>query len=405
MGTREGESCSGKYILIEVPNWNDAPGEADAMSSYLRLGAVKDPAIAGSAGAPRASGEDLAALVTSFADDDRVRDGCPEFVPVSERKAETERLHSKGGWRDHSDGNRVSTTRGDKVEIIRGNYRMLVLGRQNHDSGWDASGGHVQQSGITFEGDPVASSEIRYVQNYDGTWKVIENSIKGDVFTRYHGDNVEEHFGNIRQSTTGSESPGQHRENPSIVEHTWATRIESYTGSSALPVPLLKDETWAAEMESKTFADAITEETTVSGAIKSTTSASSTEDSTTVNSITSSTTADRMASTTTCPDILDTTVGNTLSTIIGTETEIIVGNVAEITVGGEEAITIGGIVDITIGLMLDVCIAGRIEYDAGPKLDLSTLKQEVAQIKTEVASIHNKTAAAINYMAAMINLG
>ena len=41
------------------------------------------------------------------------------------------KLHTKGGWRDHSDGNRITTTYGDKVEVIRGNYKMIVLGRQD----------------------------------------------------------------------------------------------------------------------------------------------------------------------------------------------------------------------------------------------------------------------------------
>jgi hypothetical protein len=46
------------------------------------------------------------------------------------RQAETLNLLTKGGWWDHSDGNRVSTTLGDKVEVIQGNYKLVVLGRQ-----------------------------------------------------------------------------------------------------------------------------------------------------------------------------------------------------------------------------------------------------------------------------------
>src|SRR5437870_3416495 len=65
----------------------------------------------------------------------------------AERKTYSEWLHGRGGWRDHSDGNRITTTYGDKVEVVRGNYRMLVLGRQNDAalaSGWDASGNNIQ---------------------------------------------------------------------------------------------------------------------------------------------------------------------------------------------------------------------------------------------------------------------
>ncbi len=46
------------------------------------------------------------------------------------RQAETLSLLTKGGWWDHSDGNRVSTTMGDKIEVIQGNYKLVVLGRQ-----------------------------------------------------------------------------------------------------------------------------------------------------------------------------------------------------------------------------------------------------------------------------------
>ncbi|UQA57785.1 hypothetical protein [Polyangium aurulentum] len=352
----------GKYLLIEVPNYNLADGEDGAMSSYLRLGAVKDPSIAASPSAPKASGEDLAAKVTSFIDDERVRDGCPEFIPVSERKAETEKLHIKGGWRDHSDGNRITTTRGDKVEVIQGNYRMLVLGRQQHDSGWDVSGGHVSENGITFEG----SSEIRWVENYDGTWRVIEESLKGDVFTTYQGDTHEEYYGNIKKSTTGSEAPKKGRENPSITDRTWARMIESYTGSEALPVPSIKDETWADTITSKTVANKVTDTTEVRTLMKSTTRVGTIED---------ATTADAMRSTTNCPSMLDTTTGNRVSTMIGTDTEIVVGAMTELTVGAETAITVGAVIDIVVAMMLDVCIAGRLEVNIGPSIELNSVSK------------------------------
>ncbi|MGK4008016.1 hypothetical protein WMF31_35695 [Sorangium sp. So ce1036] len=383
MGQREGEGVSGKYILIEAPNFNNAASETEAMTSYLRLGAVKDPSIAASPGAPRASGEDLAALVTSFVDDDRVRDGCPQFTPVAERKAETAKLHTKGGWRDHSDGNRITTTRGDKVEVVQGNYRMLVRGRQDHDSGWDVSGGHVSETGITFEG----SSEIRWVQNYDGTWRVIEESIKGDVFTTYHGDTHDVYSGNLKESITGSAAPAKGKENPRITDRTWARSIESYTGSSALPVPSIKDETWADVIESTTTATTMRDTTECAGAIESTTKATSMTSTTTVTSMTDTTTASSMTSTTVCPSIKDTTIGNTVSTIIGTETEIVSGDVTELTIGSEQSITMGTVLDITIALMMDICIAGKIEVNigAGISVDLDAT-YEITPKKIQAAA-------------------
>ncbi len=412
---RSFEVTPGKYLLIEVPDWSDGLS-SEAMSSYLRLGAVKDVNIAGSPTAPRSSGEDLAGLVKEFIDDTRVRDGCPEFIPVAERLAETAKLHIKGGWRDHSDGNRITTTRGDKVEVIKGNYRMLVLGRQDHDAGWDVSGGHVGQTGITFQG----SSTIQWVQTYDGTWKVVEETIKGDVLTTYHGDVVDVYYGNIRQSTTGSESPLPLKENPKIIDRTWAVLMESYTGSAALPVPMMKDETWADVITSMTTADTITSETTAktitdtttADAMSSTTTVSGAiEDSTTAGSMSSMTRADSVESTT-IGNVVDTTIGTSTSIMVGAETEIIVGNEAEVTVGTVESITIGGTVDVQIAATLSVQIGGGIEVDLAPTKqlgrqddDIKQIKNEIHQMKNVVSQIYTTIAQVVTVRAAQILLG
>lgn len=396
MGQKEGDGVGGKYILIEAPNFNNASDEASAMTSYLRLGAVKDPSIAANPGAPKASGEDLAALVTSFIDDTRKRDGCPDFVPEAERQAETAKLHSKGGWRDHSDGNRVSTTRGDKVEIIKGNYRMLVLGRQNDRAGWDVSGGHVGEDGITFEG----SSSIEWVQNYDGTWKVTENTIKGDVFTTYMGDVKDVYSGNIRDSTTGSAAPSKEKPNPVITDRTWALSIASYTGSAALPVPTITDETWAGTISSTTTAQNISDTTTATS-ITSTTTAGVITDTTTANLVS-----------TTIGNIVDTTIGNTVSLIVGTEAEVVTGNMTEVTLGAEESLTVGLVVDIMVGLMLELTIAGRIELSLGPTLDLSPDAVEMKLTKTglhvmksDVSASSNTVSGLRKVLAGQIHLG
>ena len=71
----------------------------------------------------------------------------PTFFPNDYRTLESSQLHTKGGWRDHTDGNRVTTTRGDKIEVIRGNYKLVVLGRQDQTkpklAGTDISGGQT----------------------------------------------------------------------------------------------------------------------------------------------------------------------------------------------------------------------------------------------------------------------
>lgn len=410
MGQKEGEGVGGKYILIEAPNFNNAASEADAMSSYLRLGAVKDPAIAASAGAPKASGEDLAALVTTFIDDNRVREGCPDYLSPAVRQAETAKLHTKGGWRDHSDGNRVTTTRGDKVEIIKGNYRMLVLGRQNDRAGFDISGGHVAESGITFQG----SSSIQWVQNYDGTWKVTEETIKGDVYTMYMGDVKDEYWGNFKTSSTGSAAPSKEKPNPVIEDRTWALSIASYTGSAALPVPTISDETWAGSITSSTTADAMTSTATVSGAITDTTTVGGAIVSTTTagGAIVDTTTAAAVTTTTTAALVANTTIGNTTDVIIGSELEMILGNSAQITVGAEESLTVGAVLDVMIGIMIEITLAGRLDISAGPVLELApeavslqALKTEINLARTQTSASHNILTVMKKVMAAKIDLG
>jgi hypothetical protein len=418
MGQKEGEGVFGKYILIEAPNFNNAKSDAAAMSSYLRLGAVKDLSIAASSGAPKASGEDLAALVTSFIDDNRVREGCPAYLSPGERQAETALLHTKGGWRDHSDGNRVTTTRGDKVEIIKGNYRMLVLGRQDDQAGWDVSGGHIGESSITFGG----SSKIEWVQNYAGTWRVTEETIKGDVYTMYMGDVKDEYWGNFKTSSTGSEAPTLEKPNPVVMDKTWALSIASYTGSAALPVPTISDETWAAAITSTTNADAVTDTTTVTGAITSTTTVGGAiTDTTTAGAMTSTTVAGVITDTTTAAAVnsittaslvSDLTIGNMQDIIIGSEMEVIVGNSSQITVGAEESLTVGATLELMIGLAIELTLAGRIELNLGPVLDLSPAKVSLDDLKTEInlartqmSSSHNILTVLKKVMAAQIQLG
>lgn len=398
MGTREGEGINGKYLLIEVPNFNDAASDAEAMGSYLRLGAVKDPSLAANPSAPRATGEDLAARVTSFIDDTRKRDGCPDFIPEAERQAETAKLHTKGGWRDHSDGNRITTTRGDKVEVIKGNYRMLVLGRQEDTAGWDVSGGHIQDATDLW----TAATTIEWVQNYNGTWKVTEKTEKGDVDTTYHGDTFDRFYGNKQTSITGSEAPTAERPNPTCLSSTWAQRLESYTGSAACPVPQILDETWADQIASKTTATAISDET-IAQTISSTTSATSISDETAASTVSSTTTASLVS---------DTTIGEVQSVTIGNTSDVTIGNAASITVGATEDVTIGGLVELTIAAMLEVSLTAGVSINMGPKAELNlTNRQELSQFRTNVKNIcasvssaESVSTGAYNVMSGVINL-
>lgn len=362
-----------KFLLLEVPNFNRAEDPAEQMGSYLRLGSVPDPWMAGVPDAPRATGEDLAAYAWYFLDDERKRDGSPDFVPVEERIEETDRLHLKGGWRDHSDGNRISTTRGDKVEVIRGNYKMIVLGRRDEPVGWDASGGHLEGVG--------ASSCIEWVQTFDGTWKTVETSEKGDTDVTQHGNSINRNFGEHQTNITGSEDemrPAQDDEgkpvsvpspNPILLDRTWARKIESYTGSAGFKIPLIHDETWARVLESRTRADEMSDDTEVKGRMTTTTVAGTLEDTTIVGLLSS------------------VTLGNTVN--------LAVGDTASINVGRMANITVGQMLEVTVALMVDIFVGGALSVSVGPRQEISLLNAtEVSPNRQEVAGTVARTVGA-----------
>ena len=127
-------------------------------------------------------------------------------IPVDVRKGRSTKLLDpaapSAGWRDHTEGNRVTTTRGDKVEVIGGNYKLVVLGRNvdaSQSSGFDFSGGHVQD----FDAAPGTINEIKWVQDQGGTWKMYEKATKGQVSTWYQGNVFEAFNGDMIKTYVG----------------------------------------------------------------------------------------------------------------------------------------------------------------------------------------------------------
>lgn len=362
----------GKYFRVTVPNFGtdsllgDTVGSR-SMTSYLRLGAVPTDPNTDYSDLVIEPGDDLAKLVHDFVDDTRQRDGAAH--PVAARKEESEKLHTRGGWLDHSDGNRVTTTRGDKIEVIRGNYKMVVLGRypvsgdpttvdgaSGGTTSWDSSGGHIHDWRVT----PGAVTEILWVESR-GTWKVIEKTEKGDVHAIYNGEVKEEFYGPSKESITGTEVPGISpetnpnplndftvtKENPVLIERTWAQRIESYTGTDACPIPSITE---------KTIANSITSQTGSTGVPVTTIS-----DSTYAVAINEFTTAAAISSETISAIINESTIGNTTSQHLGTSSSVQLGNDFSFLLGASEGITIGGALDVFLGLKklgIDIAAVG-----------------------------------------------
>ena len=100
-----GENADGKYLLIEVPNFNNGSDNVKdgrpKMSSYLRLGAVKDLSIAGQPDAPKESGEDLAAKVRRVTRIDGVttdEGSAQRSLPYAEQDLIFEDCMTRKGW-------------------------------------------------------------------------------------------------------------------------------------------------------------------------------------------------------------------------------------------------------------------------------------------------------------------
>lgn len=321
----EDDSTANNYVLISVPHGSDKfyyTRSADAlpMTSFLRIGAVTgdDPTKEG--------GWEFAKLVVGFNDDTRkrpgdsdesdagrtavsnaigtgvafdVQEGMRAFygadTTLSQDQAlrvkESTRLHYRGGWRDHSAGNRISTTQGDKVELVRGNYKMVVLGRRpekskaqgdaatakdyvetpvdildNSIATFDVSGGHVQEWNMA----PGQVTEITWVKNEGGktdgaaspvsadtpaayyTWKTVEESIKGDVESTHYGDVTETYLGPRVTRTIGwKDAPGEdsgERAPGDAGDDSIPPIFREYPGLSRAK-PVVHEQTWAQEIE------------------------------------------------------------------------------------------------------------------------------------------------------------
>jgi hypothetical protein len=435
-GNEDSQSEVGKYLLFDVPDYNHgtSPGDLDEngipkttnqMRSFLRLGAApknwmlepgadlvslvyqvgpagKEPDASVATRFPTGSTPPEGDLFPPFIDDQRERSTGNENptgphghgLTPAQRAEISAMLHTRGGWRDHTEGNRITTTRGDKIEIIEGNYKLIVMGRQTDTGqgmGWEATGNNVQDfAGATMPGASVTVTWIKEAYN-DGAW-LLQNSTENVYqYSRNAGNFKEENWGDLWETYVGSENParvgvgeadgtmghphthtvgpspmpsttmpsvsseGLPRGNPRIIEKTWAISIESSTGSAVWRIPQIDESTWAVSMKDSTDAGSIVSTTTAGAIVETTTSGT-------------------IVSTTTAGAIVDTTIaGLTISTHIGP------------------------VIDIFVGLRLGIEIAGVVEVSGPFKVELSlgysgsyhNFKDEMAILENTVKGIRN----------------
>jgi len=202
--------------------------------------------------------------ILGFADDTRIRNDASETIlhvngsttenSVANRKDETKKLLTKGGWWDHSDGNRISTTAGDKVEVIQGNYKLVVLGRRAASDTDDAQV-------VDISGGYQFTKTYEYLAK-EKVWATFEESSTKHATSISSGKSVTYFTGDLRKLVIGEDPDGlevfkpkswlkgpSSGQDPEVISKTWAKKIESYTGSLNKPVPHIFSITYAHAKE------------------------------------------------------------------------------------------------------------------------------------------------------------
>lgn len=453
-------TAAGKYFLISVPDFaNDPVGDpaedrrSQPMTSFLRMGAFHENAANAGGAVQRAFELAKQATVVStsqggpptlpfgaeidnitdvgingrgvFLADQRTKYPEDGTAPTVESRLEqSAALLTRGGWWDHSDGNRVSTTYGDKVEVIRGNYKMVVMHRQDDAEsagGWDVSGGHIQDLGPASM--PGASVRLEFrpgtfgQKGGLGTWHLENTTNNFNQTSDFAGDFYEHWYGDHKESTTGSENPQPFHEalakpygNPEIIEKTWASKIEGYTGSAAWRIPSIKEETYARTTSALTDVTGdISETTYCDGTMRSYTGSASRrvnlvfEESyaTSTNSKTDVLQANEL---TIVGAKMETTIAGALGslTIAGAsvDTEIIgaKGSVSLVGITGE--FTLGAKFGCTIGYTREVQIGSHETLEIPDKKAIA-LKKLNADLETMHATLNDSTLAVENKVVAL----
>ena len=195
------------------------------------------------------------------------------------------------GWRDHTDGHRITTTRGDKIEIIGGNYKLVSLGRGTGVATFEMSGG------LNVGGDeaPGAVTSVSWVECPTGVadekgWRVTEQTVKGNTVERFHGTKREEAYGDEFISVTGAPATVPRGtvvpvSNPngacdsitnlSFDVHSsfpeggaFPTQWDQQDPAPSLARPTIRESTWAHKFVSFTDIEKTVKETTVYGGRK-----------------------------------------------------------------------------------------------------------------------------------------
>jgi len=223
------------HFQLVVPNYDNSGSADNPPLTYVRLGqawqAKETLAVANRA-------DSLLSGHLDFKDDTRTTkpakvyrrdDGVTETT--SDPATLTAELLTRGGVREHTDGDRISTTRGDYVGVVFGNYKLVIMGRVERanaglPSTWESSGGHNHDSTNT----PGDVESISWSAGHeDGTWEVVEETLKGEQWSYYKGRKESTFYGPTKSETIGASTA------PAIKDVTYCqkkTALEVYNTKS-----------------------------------------------------------------------------------------------------------------------------------------------------------------------------
>lgn len=123
------------------------------------------------------SANGLGAVGTTYTRDDGNK------TSTTTASALTSELMTRGGYRLHTDGNLVSTTRGDRVDVVFGNHQLAVLGRVGASTYVESSGGHSLRSDASTH-QRSTSTEWNATRS---TWTTYQETLKGNHTSRFQG--------------------------------------------------------------------------------------------------------------------------------------------------------------------------------------------------------------------------
>ena len=213
-------------------------------------------------------------FLVGFADDTRYRDTDDKAA----RQAETLKLLTKGGWWDHSGGNRITTTAGDKVEVIQGNYKMVVLGRQDPSKPvsdilgktfiTDVSGGFFEEQNAC---PTPCIKTVEYKKSVadprDGAtkeeWTLYQDNGNGNTHTMYGWGDITDTY-EVRTKKTQIGKWGDEAVRTIVVDEIW---LQSNTGKTDVKNDITTKLEVGGKIDNYVIVKGIIQNNTVAGAI------------------------------------------------------------------------------------------------------------------------------------------